>query len=182
MSMRMPGPGVLSAWLAATMPAPLVFFEWTHRWEEDQPVSTALWWPVLASPVLAAVLAARQPSRPGPAVGVSTLAATALLAVALAFFRWVVPLTGEARWGRALLGGAALAVAGSLIGYAARGRLRVRERPAARLRDRRARRRVRRAAGADGARPSRRRKCRRRLVAWRGHRRPREATCSTTCP
>ncbi|MEU8426202.1 hypothetical protein [Micromonospora sp. NPDC048887] len=132
MSMRMPGPGVLSAWLAATMPAPLVFFEWTHRWEEDQPVSTALWWPVLASPVLAAVLAARQPSRPGPAVGVSTLAATALLAVSLAFFRRVVPLTGEARWGRALLGGAALAVARSLIGYAARGRLRVRERPAAR--------------------------------------------------
>ncbi len=34
----------------------------------------------------------------------------------------MVPLTGEARWGRALLGGAALAVAGALIGYAVGGR------------------------------------------------------------
>ncbi|MFJ6952389.1 hypothetical protein [Micromonospora aurantiaca (nom. illeg.)] len=132
MSATLPGPGVLTAWLAATVPAPLVFFEWTHRWEEDQPVSTALWWPVLASPVLAAVLAARQPRRPGVALGVSTLVATALLALSLAFFRWVVPLTGEARWGRALLGGAALAVAGALIGYAAGGRLPHRARPASR--------------------------------------------------
>ncbi|MFI7333758.1 hypothetical protein ACIBSS_07965 [Micromonospora aurantiaca] len=132
MSATLPGPGVLTAWLAATVPAPLVFFEWTHRWEEDQPVSTALWWPVLASPVLAAVLAARQPRRPGVALGVSTLVATALLALSLAFFRWVVPLTGEARWGRALLGGAALAVAGALTGYAAGGRLPHRARPASR--------------------------------------------------
>ncbi|MEV7267239.1 hypothetical protein AB0N38_27110 [Micromonospora aurantiaca] len=132
MSATLPGPGVLTAWLAATVPAPLVFFEWTHRWEEDQPVSTALWWPVLASPVLAAVLAARQPRRPGVALGVSTLVATALLALSLALFRWVVPLTGEAPWGRALLGGAALAVAGALIGYAAGGRLPHRVRPASR--------------------------------------------------
>lgn len=132
MSATLPGPGVLTAWLAATVPAPLVFFEWTHRWEEDQPVSTALWWPVLASPVLAAVLAARQPRRPGVALGVSTLVATALLALSLALFRWVVPLTGEAHWGRALLGGAALAVAGALIGYAAGGRLPHRVRPASR--------------------------------------------------
>ncbi|MFD6608740.1 hypothetical protein ACFWD1_07605 [Micromonospora chalcea] len=122
MSLRLPGPGVLTAWLAATVPAPLILFEWTHRWEEDQPVSTALWWPVLAAPVLAAALAARQPRRPAAAVGVSTLVTTVLLAVSLAFFRWVVPLTGEARWGRALLGGAALAVAGALIGYAVGGR------------------------------------------------------------
>ncbi|MEU1237628.1 hypothetical protein ABZ399_25965 [Micromonospora aurantiaca] len=132
MSATLPGPGVLTAWLAATVPAPLVFFEWTHRWEEDQPVSTALWWPVLASPVLAAVLAARQPRRPGVALGVSTLVATALLALSLALFRWVVPLTGEAHWGRALLGGAALAVAGALTGYAAGGRLPHRVRPASR--------------------------------------------------
>ncbi|MEU4593322.1 hypothetical protein [Micromonospora aurantiaca (nom. illeg.)] len=132
MSATLPGPGVLTAWLAATVPAPLVFFEWTHRWEEDQPVWTALWWPVLASPVLAAVLAARQPRRPGVALGVSTLVATVLLALSLALFRWVVPLTGEAHWGRALLGGAALAVAGALIGYAAGGRLPHRVRPASR--------------------------------------------------
>ncbi|MEU2701082.1 hypothetical protein [Micromonospora aurantiaca (nom. illeg.)] len=132
MSATLPGPGVLTAWLAATVPAPLVFFEWTHRWEEDQPVWTALWWPVLASPVLAAVLAARQPRRPGVALGVSTLVATVLLALSLAFFRWVVPLTGEAHWGRALLGGAALAVAGALTGYAAGRRLPHRVRPASR--------------------------------------------------
>lgn len=132
MSVRLPGPGVLAAWLAATVPAPLVVYEWTHRWEEEQPVSTALWWPVLASPVLAAVLAARQPRRPAAAVGVSTLVTTSLLAASLAFFRWVVPLTGEARWGRALLGGAALAVAGALIGYAVGGCLPHRARPASR--------------------------------------------------
>lgn len=132
MSVRLPGPGVLAAWLAATVPAPLVVYEWTHRWEEEQPVSTALWWPVLASPVLAAVLAARQPRRPAVAVGVSTLVTAVLLAASLAFFRWVVPLTGEARWGRALLGGAALAVAGALIGYAVGGRLPRRDRPASR--------------------------------------------------
>ncbi|MFD4207288.1 hypothetical protein ACFWRG_14990 [Micromonospora tulbaghiae] len=130
MSARLPDPGVLTAWLAATVPAPLVVYEWTHRWEEDQPLSTALWWPVLASPVLAAVLAARQPRRAAAAVGVSTLVTVALLAVSLAFFRWVVPLTGEARWGRALLGGAALAVAGALIGYAVGGRAPRRDRPA----------------------------------------------------
>ena len=132
MSVRLPCPGVLTAWLAATVPAPLVVYEWTHRWEEEQPVSTALWWPVLASPVLAAVLAARQPRRPAAAVGVSTLVTTVLLTASLAFFRWVVPLTGEARWGRALLGGAALAVAGALIGYAMGGRLPRRDRPASR--------------------------------------------------
>ncbi|MEE3919829.1 hypothetical protein V2I01_20730 [Micromonospora sp. BRA006-A] len=33
------------------------------------------------------------------ALGVSTLVATALLALSLALFRWVVPLTGEAHWG-----------------------------------------------------------------------------------
>ncbi|MFJ1539137.1 hypothetical protein ACIODS_11410 [Micromonospora chalcea] len=132
MRLRLPGPGLLSAWFAATVPAPLVVHEWTHRWEEDQPVSTALWWPVLASPLLAAVLAARQPRRPAPAVGVSTLVTSVLLAASLAFFRWVVPLTGDARWGRALLGGAALAVVGALIGYAALGRLPRRARPASR--------------------------------------------------
>ncbi|MFC0098533.1 hypothetical protein ACFFKH_13480 [Micromonospora marina] len=132
MSVRLPGPGVLTAWLAATVPAPLVVYEWTHRWEEDQPISTALWWPVLASPVLAAVVAARQPRRPAVAVGLSTLVTAALLAVSLAYFRWVVPLTGEARWGRVLLGGAALAVAGALIGYVVGGRLPHRARPASR--------------------------------------------------
>lgn len=132
MSLRLPGPGVLTAWLAATVPAPLVVYEWTHRWEEDQPVFIALCWPVLASPVLAAVLAARQPRRAAAAVGVSTLVTTAFLAMSLAFFRWVVPLTGEARWGWALLGGAALAVVGALIGYAVGGRLPRRDRPASR--------------------------------------------------
>ncbi|MDM4778597.1 MULTISPECIES: hypothetical protein [unclassified Micromonospora] len=132
MSVRLPGPGVLTAWLAATVPAPLVVYEWTHRWEEDQPLSTALWWPVLGSPVLAAVVAARQPRRPMAAVGVSTLVTATLLAVSLAYFRWVVPLTGEARWGQALLTGAALAVAGALIGYAVGGRLPHRARPASR--------------------------------------------------
>ncbi|MET7468770.1 hypothetical protein ABZS35_08490 [Micromonospora sp. NPDC005599] len=29
MSLRLPGPGVLTAWLAATVPAPLVVYEWT---------------------------------------------------------------------------------------------------------------------------------------------------------
>ncbi|WP_253866671.1 hypothetical protein [Micromonospora sp. WMMA2032] len=130
-------PGVLAAWFLATVPAPLVWFQWTHRWEEDQPLSSALWWPVLASPALAALLAAGRPRRrgvPGLALtgGVSTLVTAALLAGSLAFFRWVVPLTGEARWGRALLGGLALAVVGALLGYATGGRPPRTGRPASR--------------------------------------------------
>ncbi|MFI2712112.1 hypothetical protein ACH495_18510 [Micromonospora sp. NPDC018662] len=137
MSVRRPGPGVLAAWLLATVPVPLLFFEWTHRWEEDPTVAPALWWPVLAAPVLAAVVAAGQPRRggvAGPALAVATaVAVTAvLLGASLAFFRWVAPLAGEARWGRALLGGLALAVAGALVGYAA-GTLRARrDRPPSR--------------------------------------------------
>lgn len=128
---------MLAAWLLATVPAPLLFFEWTHRWEEDPTVTPALWWPVLASPLLAAVVAAGQPRRRGPAgaalaVAASTLVTAVLLAASLAFFRWVAPLAGEARWGRALLGGLALAVVGALIGYAAGGRLAHRARPASR--------------------------------------------------
>ncbi|MDG4802691.1 hypothetical protein [Micromonospora sp. WMMD980] len=128
---------VLTAWLLATVPAPLVFFGWTHRWEEDPPVVAALWWPVLASPVLAAVVAAGQPRHRGPAgpalaVATSTLVTALLLGASLAFFRWVAPLTGEARWGRALLGGLALAVVGALIGYAVGGRRAHRGRPASR--------------------------------------------------
>ncbi|WMF04582.1 hypothetical protein [Micromonospora robiginosa] len=128
---------VLAAWLLATVPAPLLFFAWTHRWEEDPTVAPALWWPVLASPVLAAVVAAGQPRGRGPvgvalAVAVSTLVTAVLLSGTLAFFRWVAPLTGEARWGWALLGGLALAVVGALIGYAAGGRLAHRAHPASR--------------------------------------------------
>ncbi|SCG79261.1 hypothetical protein [Micromonospora humi] len=128
---------VLAVWLLATVPAPLLFFEWTHRWEEDPTVAPALWWPVLASPVLAAVLAAGQPRRRGPtgvalAVAVSTLVTAVLLGTSLAFFRWVAPLTGDARWERALLGGLALAVVGALLGYAAGGRLAHRARPVSR--------------------------------------------------
>ncbi|MFI7212023.1 hypothetical protein ACIBP4_14405 [Micromonospora maritima] len=126
MTERTSVPAVLAAWFLATVPAPLVWFEWTHRWEEDQPLSSALWWPVLASPVLAGLLSAGRPGRRGLpdvplAVGVSTLVTAVLLVVSLAFFRWVVPLTGEARWGRALLGGLALAVVGALVGYAVAG-------------------------------------------------------------
>ncbi|GAB3063443.1 hypothetical protein [Micromonospora schwarzwaldensis] len=133
MSVRRPGPGVLAAWLLATVPVPLLFFEWTHRWEEDPPLTAALWWPVLASPVLAAVIAAGQPRRRGVAGPALAVAVTAvLLGASLAFFRWVVPLTGEARWGRALLGGLAFAVVGALTGYAAGGRLSRRDRPPSR--------------------------------------------------
>ncbi|MFI5835031.1 hypothetical protein ACIA5A_15300 [Micromonospora sp. NPDC051300] len=128
---------LLAAWLLVTVPAPLLVFAWTHRWVEDPTVAPALWWPVLASPVLAAVVAAGQPRRRGPAgvalaVAVSTLVTAVLLAASLAFIRWVAPLAGGARWGRALLGGLALAVVGALIGYAAGGRLAHRARPASR--------------------------------------------------
>ncbi|WP_431930939.1 hypothetical protein [Micromonospora sp. RP3T] len=137
MSVRWPGPGVLAAWLLATVPVPLLFFEVTHRWEEDPSLAPALWWPVLAAPVLAALVAAGQPRRrgvagPALAVAVATPVTAVLLGASFAFFRWVVPLTGEARWGRALLGGLALAVAGALTGYAAGARLPRRDRPPSR--------------------------------------------------
>ncbi|MEK8106187.1 hypothetical protein NKG94_15260 [Micromonospora sp. M12] len=41
-----PGPVVLAVWLLVTVAAPLMFFEATHRWEEDPTVAPALWWTV----------------------------------------------------------------------------------------------------------------------------------------
>jgi hypothetical protein len=45
-----PGPLGLAVWIAVTVPAPLVLYEATHRWEEDQRVSTALAWTLAALP------------------------------------------------------------------------------------------------------------------------------------
>ncbi|MFE9192791.1 hypothetical protein ACFYL6_24645 [Micromonospora sp. NPDC007208] len=118
-----PGPMALAVWLLVTVPAPLVFFEWTHRWEENARVGAALWWTVGAAPVLAAVVAARRsgPRRAGrtlvAAVVAVTLVSTVFVGTTLAVYRWVVPLTGSAPWRDVLVGSVLLAACGATVGH-----------------------------------------------------------------
>ncbi|WP_239127477.1 hypothetical protein [Asanoa siamensis] len=99
-----------------TVTAPLVFFEWTHRWEEDQPVSTALWWTVGAAPVLAAALTAGRRRLSAGAV------ALVLVALSLAVFRWVIPLSGTAPWSTVVVAAGGLTVGGVVVGHRLRAR------------------------------------------------------------
>ncbi|PZG00609.1 hypothetical protein C1I99_09365 [Micromonospora deserti] len=126
MGRTFPGPVGLAAWIAVTLPAPLVFFEGTHRWEEHQDVSTALWWTLGALPVLAAVVAARWTRYTGQrrtssaflaAVVVATLISAVFLGASMAVYRWGIPLQGAAGWWSVLSSGALLAAAGAAIGY-----------------------------------------------------------------
>jgi hypothetical protein len=118
-----PGPVVLTAWVAVTVLLPLVFYEATHRWEEDQEVSTALWWTLAALPVLAAVVAARWTDRAGQhrgfraAVAAGTLVGAVFLAGTMAFYRWIIPLTGAADWPKTWWIGLLVAAVGAAIGY-----------------------------------------------------------------
>ncbi|MFF3852887.1 hypothetical protein [Micromonospora sp. NPDC002575] len=120
-----PGPVVLAVWALATVPAPLVLFEGTHRWEEHMEVSTALWWTVGAAPVLAAVVASKWTRRteqprtiPAAAAAVvaATLVSSAFVAATMALYGWGIPLTGAARWRSVLLGSIALAICGAAVG------------------------------------------------------------------
>jgi hypothetical protein len=122
----LPGPVGLAAWIAVTVPVPLVFFEATHRWEEDQDVSTALLWTIGALPVLAAAVTARWTELTGrhraawaplAGVAVGTLVSAVFLAGSMAWYRWVIPLGGPMSWSNVLWSGLLLAVAGAVIGY-----------------------------------------------------------------
>ncbi|MEV4624646.1 hypothetical protein AB0J74_38800 [Asanoa sp. NPDC049573] len=121
-----PGPVLLTLWAGATVTAPLVFFNATHRWEDDQPVSTAVCWTVGAAPALAAVVAARWTWHDGQrrtasafalAVAAATLAGIAFVGVSLAVFRWVIPLGGAADWLRIAVSAVSLAACGAAVGY-----------------------------------------------------------------
>ncbi|MFJ8582593.1 hypothetical protein [Micromonospora sp. NPDC093277] len=116
----------LAAWIAITVPAPLVFFEASHRWEESPKASTALWWTLGALPVLAAVVAARWTrcadrrrtcSALLAAAAVATLISGVFLGVSVAVYRWVIPLDGAAEWWDVLSTGVLLAAGGAAIGY-----------------------------------------------------------------
>ncbi len=116
----------LAAWIAVTLPAPLLFFEGTHRWEEHQDVSMALRWTLGALPALAAVVAARWTRHTGQrrsisaflaAVVVTTLISAVFLGASMAVYRWVIPLQGAAGWWGVLSSGALIAAAGAAIGY-----------------------------------------------------------------
>lgn len=122
-----PGPVGLAAWIAVTVPVPLVLYEWTHRWEEDQLASTALVWTLAALPVLAGAVAARwgrHAARRGIltdlllTLGVATGVSALLLAGSLAFYRWVVPLGGDPGWSGTWWLGLLLAAAGAAVGHA----------------------------------------------------------------
>jgi len=118
-----PGPVGLTAWIAVSVPLPLFAFEVSHRWEEDQNVSTALWWALAALPVFAAAAAAKwtrltgTPSARLTAVGIGALVGVVLLTGTVAFYAWIMPLGGDLPW--AVLGGAAplLALAGATVGH-----------------------------------------------------------------
>ncbi|MEU2612555.1 hypothetical protein ABZ570_13400 [Micromonospora sp. NPDC007271] len=116
----------LAAWIAVTVPAPLVFFEGSHRWEEHQNVSNALWWTLGALPVLAAVVAARWTRCTGQrrtgsaflvAVVTATLISAVFLGASIAVYEWGIPLEGSVEWGGVLFAGALLAAGGAAVGY-----------------------------------------------------------------
>ena len=120
-----PGPVWLSAWIAVTVPAPLVFYEATHRWEENQQLSMALRWTLGTLPVLAAAVSTRWTGRAatrrvasafpaGMAAGV--MVSAVFLAATVAFYRWVIPLDGVVSWSRMFWLGLPLAVAGAAVG------------------------------------------------------------------
>jgi hypothetical protein len=121
-----PSPTGFAAWIAVTVVAPLVSYDATHRWEEDQSVLTALWWTLAAVPVLAAAAAARWTDRTGrhravrafgAATAVGALISALFLAGSMAFYHWVIPLNGAADWSAVWWAGLLLAVAGAAIGY-----------------------------------------------------------------
>jgi len=129
-----PGPVGFAVWIAVTVLAPLVCYEATHRWEEDQDVYTALGWTVAAVPVLAATAAARWTERAGQhrsvraflaATAAGTLISVVFLIGSLACYRWIVPLSGALdrravwleTWPEVWWSGLLLAVAGAAIGY-----------------------------------------------------------------
>jgi hypothetical protein len=121
-----PGPVVLAVWVLVTVPAPLMFFEGTHRWEEDLKVSTALWWTVGAAPVLAAVVAAKWTGCTGQrrtasamvaAVVAATLISAVFVGATIAVYRWVIPLGGAAQWRSVLFGSVPLTICGAAVGH-----------------------------------------------------------------
>jgi hypothetical protein len=124
-----------AVWTAVTVVVPLVFFEATHRWEEDQDVGTALRWTVAAVPVLAAAVAARWTGRTGrrrsvrarlAATAAGTLTGSVSLAGSMAFYRWVIPLSEDPdrrawwlnSWPGLWWSGLLLSAAGAVIGCA----------------------------------------------------------------
>ena len=106
------------AWFALTVSAPLLFFEATHRWEEDPTVAPMLWWSVGAACAGAVLLAAR--GIPGWVAGIALLAT-------LAVFRFGMPLRGTAPWLVILAAGAGAVLLGAFAGR----RMSVRRPPAA---------------------------------------------------
>jgi hypothetical protein len=116
----------LAAWLAVTVVAPLVSYDATHRWEEDQGVGTALWWTLAAVPVLALTVAARWTGRSGrhravraflAATTAGALISALFLIGSMAFYRWIIPLGGAVDWPKVWWAGLLLAVAGAAGGY-----------------------------------------------------------------
>jgi hypothetical protein len=111
-----PDPFGLAVWIAMTVLVPLVYYEATHRWEEDQAVSMALRWTLAAVPVLAAMAAARSGGKLLVATVAGILVSAVFLAGTLAFYAWIIPLHGAMYFSETWVVGLLLAVAGGAAG------------------------------------------------------------------
>ncbi|GIJ72251.1 hypothetical protein Voc01_071680 [Virgisporangium ochraceum] len=121
MRWAVPGPAAVTVWLLVTVVAPLVSFEFTHLWEEDQDATPAAMWALASTPLVAfltAVPAARRPGARAVLVLVgATVSGWVLLAVALAGWSWIVPLDGDLDVFAVAAPAAVLSVVGALPGY-----------------------------------------------------------------
>lgn len=129
-----PGTTPLALWLLVTVAAPLISYEFTHLWEQDQDVFTALQWTVPAVPVIAAVSARRWTARTGrrrterafvAAATAGTATGVLSLAGNAALYRWIIPLSGDtygstaplANWLDVWTVGLPLCAAGAAVGH-----------------------------------------------------------------
>jgi hypothetical protein len=117
-----PAPTVVAVWLAVTVVAPLLHFEFAHLWEEDQDATPAARWAIASTPFVSIVTAAASARRPqARAVAVMVGAAASgwvLLAVALVGWLWIIPLDGSLDVAAVAVPTGALVAVGAVLGYA----------------------------------------------------------------
>lgn len=114
--LAVPGPYGIAVWLFLLLPAPLIWHELSHRWEEPQRLTEALPFALAAVPLLTAATAARSHGRPLPVLAWSMLVGALTLAASVAFHTWVVPLPGTLEPAPWLLAALPITAAAAVIG------------------------------------------------------------------